>query len=133
MFSKGNVLIIGCILVISNKLTYSHVRFTNVVCECVDPTFCTIERCDLIAISRDSKNMTLKAVLLQLPITDFELRIQVMKRANGWKPFLYDLTVNCNFTKKLNVVTRLIWNGVRNYSNVKHDCPYNVKIWKQSI
>ncbi|XP_065365458.1 uncharacterized protein LOC135958478 [Calliphora vicina] len=100
-------------------------RFTNVVCENLDPTFCIFERCKLIAVSRDANYLTLKAVLLQVPVTDFELRIQIMKKANGWKPFLYDLTVKCNFTKKLNTITRLLWKTVKIFSNIKTDCPYN--------
>ncbi|KAI8120341.1 hypothetical protein CVS40_8422 [Lucilia cuprina] len=104
---------------------YSRVSFTSVACKNLDPSFCNIERCKLVAVSRDAKYMSLKAILLQPPVTDFELRIQIMKRANGWKPFLYDISVKCNFTKKLNPVTRLLWNTVKIFSNIKHDCPYD--------
>ncbi|XP_065369027.1 uncharacterized protein LOC135961455 [Calliphora vicina] len=106
-------------------VTYTRVRLTNIVCTNLDPSFSIIEHCKLVAVSRDVNYMTGKVILLQIPITDFQLRIQIMKKANGWKPFLYDMTVGCNFTKKLNPITKLIWHAVQNVTNIKHDCPYN--------
>lgn len=66
-------------------------------------------------------------------ISSLQLRIQFKQRLNGWKPFLYDFRVGCNFTRHLNKLTNLIWEITKNISNVRTDCPYTVSKFVEKI
>ncbi|XP_017038352.1 uncharacterized protein [Drosophila kikkawai] len=58
----------------------------------------------------------------------FVIHVQVFKRLNGYKPFLFNFTVDaCQFLKgKRNKVTQFFYNLIAPpYSNISHPCPYN--------
>ncbi|XP_022216618.2 uncharacterized protein LOC111070405 [Drosophila obscura] len=51
-----------------------------------------------------------------------------MKRFNGYKPFLYNITVNaCKFfaNPKSSPVAKFFYESVVTFSNINHSCPYN--------
>ncbi|XP_019891872.2 uncharacterized protein LOC109612354 [Musca domestica] len=100
------------------------IRFQNIICRAEDPKFIRFDTCKITAVSRKSQYITVKAGLLERPLTKFRLRFFFMQRLNGWKPFLYDWSIGCNFTKTLNKLTSLVWDIVRNISNFNTDCPY---------
>lgn len=45
------------------------------MCENPDPTFLIFERCELKAISRNTKDIHIKAILFQVPVNDFAVSI----------------------------------------------------------
>ncbi|KAH8385333.1 hypothetical protein KR093_010533, partial [Drosophila rubida] len=56
----------------------------------------------------------------------------MVKRANGYKPWLYNLTIDaCEFQRRRNnPIIKLIFNIFKDYSNLNHSCPYKVSITK---
>ncbi|EDW42771.1 GM23859 [Drosophila sechellia] len=57
--------------------------------------------------------------------------LSLYRRFNGYRPFLYNITVDiCSFLKnrKHYLFVDLVYDGIRNFSNVNHSCPYNVPV-----
>jgi len=115
----------------------------------VDSSFSTFEYCFLKSVNRTYKYGSLKVNLHQLPVDkvkvcrwtyiftdrlyDFPLYLQLnlalYKRLNGYKPFLYNITIDaCKFIVNRNSspVAAFIYNLFSPYSNMNHPCPYNV-------
>ncbi|XP_037941076.1 uncharacterized protein LOC119674026 [Teleopsis dalmanni] len=56
------------------------------------------------------------------------VRVSLLKRANGWKPFLYDINVDgCQFIRNpaRNPVANLFYQFLKEFSNINHACPYD--------
>nr|XP_036668720.1 uncharacterized protein LOC108021133 [Drosophila suzukii] len=57
-----------------------------------------------------------------------QLNLALYKRLNGYKPFLYNITIDaCKFIVNRNSspVAAFIYNLFSPYSNMNHPCPYN--------
>ncbi|KAH8284875.1 hypothetical protein KR054_002134, partial [Drosophila jambulina] len=63
------------------------------------------------------------------------LRFQVFKKLNGYRPFLFNFTVDgCQFLKgKKNQMTKFFFESFASYSNMLHPCPYTVSIFYKII
>ncbi|KRK07090.1 uncharacterized protein LOC26535167 isoform X1 [Drosophila yakuba] len=106
---------------------YSLVEFTNVQCESVDKDYTLFPYCYLKSVNRSYKYVSVKAKLLQLPVAKAKVRLALYKRLNGYKPFLYDMTIDaCRFLKypKSNPVALYFYNCFKEYSNLNHTCPF---------
>lgn len=123
-------------------------EFTNLKCIPLDTTFCSFEYCLLKSVNRSYKYGSLKVKLLQLPVDKvkvclvfikskcfiiylnlLQLNLALYKRLNGYKPFLYNVTIDgCKFLQNRNSspVAAFIWNLFGPYSNMNHTCPYTV-------
>lgn len=122
-------------------------KLTKLVCNVTDETFARIERCRVKAVSRHEQYYTMYLKFLKLPITEMhvslkhiivicfyksfnifptKLRLRFMKRANGFKPFLYDFTFRCDFLKHLNAVSSIVWRWFTEVTSLNHSCPINV-------
>ncbi|XP_020816967.1 uncharacterized protein LOC110190695 [Drosophila serrata] len=72
--------------------------------------------------------MSVKARLLQDPITDIKFHLAIYQRLNGYRPFLYNITVDaCKFqrNRKKYPVVKFFFDIVEPYSNINHTCPYS--------
>ncbi|XP_037941299.1 uncharacterized protein LOC119674243 [Teleopsis dalmanni] len=105
----------------------SHVEFTNMLCKTFDKSFVTFDYCYLKSVNRSYKYISMRAKLLQLPVTNIVFNYAMLKRENGYKPFLYNITFEaCSFLKSQNnPVTKFVYNVFKDHSNVNHTCPYN--------
>ncbi|XP_017058108.1 uncharacterized protein LOC108099247 [Drosophila ficusphila] len=121
--------IVRLLVVISfMKLISARVEFTNFKCKALDQEFCNFEHCYIKAVNRSYKYLTAKVNLYKVPVTRVKLNIGLYKRFNGYKPFLYNLTVNvCSFMKnpKSNPVTFYFYEFIKGISNMNHTCPYD--------
>jgi len=62
--------------------------------------------------------------------------VSILQRLNGYKPFLYNVTVDaCKFYKnqKSNPVAGYIYSLFRSFSNMNHSCPYDVSLFTTPI
>ena len=109
------------------------------------------ERCILKAVSRNEQYVSVYAKMFQKPLKDMgvrykilknlklfkkilsfinalslKARFEVMKRANGWRPFLYNLTMRCDELKKISPLTKIVWKWLNDLTNFNNSCPYNV-------
>ncbi|XP_002093725.3 uncharacterized protein LOC6532990 isoform X3 [Drosophila yakuba] len=104
------------------------VEFTNFKCTSLDPKFAIVEHCYLKSVNRTYKYLALKINLLQKPVTRIKVNGATWKRFNGYKPSLYNVTIDaCKFLKnpKSNPVADYIHRLFRTYSNMNHSCPFN--------
>ncbi|EDV39510.2 uncharacterized protein Dana_GF20106 [Drosophila ananassae] len=53
------------------------------------------------------------------------MRVEILKRANGWRPFLYDISVDmCDFlVKRNNPIMNIAFSLVKPYLNSNYSCP----------
>ncbi|XP_017020874.1 uncharacterized protein [Drosophila kikkawai] len=106
----------------------STVEFTNVKCTSLDPKFVEFEYCYLKSVNRSYKYLSLKTKMFLLPIPKPNVNIEFLKRFSGYKPFLYNITVDvCRFMKnpKSNPIAAYFHGFFKNHSNMNHTCPYN--------
>ncbi|KRG00055.1 uncharacterized protein Dwil_GK27423 [Drosophila willistoni] len=110
----------------------SKFEFTNIKCESLDKAFCGFESCYIKSVNRSYKYFTVKVNLYQLP-TNWSL----FKRFNGYKPFLYNLTVDgCKFLRNVNAanpVSKYFFEFISPYANVNHKCPFNHDIIVEKV
>ncbi|KAH8420856.1 hypothetical protein KR222_006891 [Zaprionus bogoriensis] len=101
------------------------VEFTNVKCIVLDKDIGDFEFCYIKSVNRSYKYVSVKAILKK-PSTDLWVNLSLLKRANGYKPFLYNITVDvCKFMKKgSNSVDTFFASLFRPYSNLNHTCPF---------
>lgn len=104
------------------------VKMTNVVCESYDKSLTVFHYCRLKAYSRTKTSLHINATFLH-PINSISVRFQMLKRANGYKPFLFDITVDAwQFLRKPNnPVIKIVYNMIKDASNINHSCPYVVR------
>ncbi|KAH8281789.1 hypothetical protein KR054_002950, partial [Drosophila jambulina] len=104
-----------------------RVEFTNFVCTAMNKKFVDIDYCVLKAINRTYKYLSTKLTIYDKPITNAMVNFAVYKRANGYKPFLYNITVDaCKFLKnqKSNPVVQYFFGFIKDITNANHSCPY---------
>ncbi|KAH8335994.1 hypothetical protein KR074_003456, partial [Drosophila pseudoananassae] len=105
----------------------SEFEFTNAVCESLDESFASFEYCYLKSINRTYKYGSLKVKLHKVPVEKIKINFAIYKRLNGYKPFLYNVTIDaCKFLKnrKINPVAAFIFELFESFSNMNHTCPY---------
>ncbi|XP_017058105.1 uncharacterized protein LOC108099244 [Drosophila ficusphila] len=110
------------------KLISGHVEFTNFKCKALDQEFCNFEYCAIKAVNRSYKYLTAKVNLYKVPITRVKVSFGLYKRFNGYKPFLYNFTVDaCKFLKnpKSNPVSFYFYEFFKQVSNMNHTCPFD--------
>ncbi|KAH8328204.1 hypothetical protein KR067_006042, partial [Drosophila pandora] len=104
------------------------VEFKNIICTSLDKTFSDFEYCYLKSINRTFKYFSLKVNLFKVPVTSVTINLALYKRFNGYKPFLYNITVDaCKFLQKKKTfpVALYFYEFLREASNMNHSCPYN--------
>ncbi|XP_041675844.1 uncharacterized protein LOC121530568 [Drosophila eugracilis] len=104
------------------------VEFTNTICEAVDEDFLTFEYCLLKSFNRTYKYLTIKVNLLQIPVTDIKVNMALYKRLSTYKPYFYNVTVDCcKFLKnvKLYPIANYVYDFFKEFSNINHSCPYD--------
>uniref|UniRef100_A0A1I8Q8T4 MD-2-related lipid-recognition domain-containing protein n=1 Tax=Stomoxys calcitrans TaxID=35570 RepID=A0A1I8Q8T4_STOCA len=106
----------------------SAFKFTNLKCLDHDVNFSRFEICRLKVIGRGVITLNIKVALYKTPVTNSTLNIALYKKANGFKPFLYNYTVDlCAFfaNRKRYSVVKVLMELFVNNSNINHTCPYN--------
>ncbi|XP_023032267.2 uncharacterized protein LOC111518784 [Drosophila willistoni] len=106
----------------------ARVEFTNLKCVSLDKTFSDFEYCQIKAVNRSYKYFELKIQLFKVPVSNVTVNVALMKRLNGYKPFLYNVTFDaCKFIKSTNKnpVINYFYGFLSKHSNINHTCPFN--------
>ncbi|XP_017057385.1 uncharacterized protein LOC108098764 [Drosophila ficusphila] len=106
----------------------SKFEFANVKCTSLDKEFDEFEYCYIKSVNRSYKYVSLKVNLLQTPIRKVKLQVGLYKKFSGYRPFMYNVTVDlCRFFKnpKSNPFIDYFFSFLRPYSNINHTCPYD--------
>ncbi|XP_044251939.2 uncharacterized protein [Drosophila takahashii] len=102
-----------------------YVKLTNVVCESLNKSWVIFHHCRLKAISRNKTSANINATFLH-PAKIVHLRLQMVKKASGYKPFLFDITIDaCLFLRRRhNPVIKMFYVFIKDKSTLNHTCPY---------
>ncbi|XP_034663915.1 uncharacterized protein LOC117898546 [Drosophila subobscura] len=106
----------------------SKFEFTNIKCTSLDTNFADFEYCFLKSVNRTYKYMSLKVNLFKTPITKIKVNGALFKRFSGYRPFMYNVTIDaCRFLKDTasNPVAGYLFNFFKKVSNMNHTCPYD--------
>ncbi|KRF98628.1 uncharacterized protein Dwil_GK27959 [Drosophila willistoni] len=106
----------------------SRVELTNLKCIPLDKSFADFEYCRIKAVNRSYKYLALKVNLFKVPVTNVSINVSVLKRLNGYKPFLYNITFDaCKFmsSKNTNPLIKYFYSFISEHSNMNHSCPYS--------
>ncbi|XP_030386619.1 uncharacterized protein LOC115633303 [Scaptodrosophila lebanonensis] len=110
---------------------FTHVlgefQFTNIKCNSRDEDFVKFEYCFIKSVNRTYKYMSLGVKLLQTPVTNAKVNYALLKRGNGYKPFLYNMSVDaCSYLRRpFNPVNQYFYGLFKGYTNINHTCPYD--------
>ncbi|XP_017049382.1 uncharacterized protein LOC108093703 [Drosophila ficusphila] len=110
------------------KEAVSLLVLRNIKCQTLDEEFSNFEYCILKSVNRTYKYISLKVNLLKVPISSVQVNVELFQRLNGYKPFLYNITIDaCKFFKnqKSNPVASYFYDSFKKFSNINHSCPYN--------
>ncbi|XP_046865363.1 uncharacterized protein LOC124459785 [Drosophila willistoni] len=114
----------------------SKFEFTNIKCISLDNKYAEFEYCFLKSINRTYKYGSVKVNFHQIPVKQFTINLAMYKRLNGYKPFLYNITVNgCRFLAsiKSNPVATYFYDFIKPYTNLNHTCPYKHDILVEKV
>ncbi|XP_034480071.1 uncharacterized protein LOC117785914 [Drosophila innubila] len=126
---RSTFIVIGVFLLwISIKLCYNEAvvfKFTNAVCQSYNESWVHFNQCRLRAVNRNRNILNINGTILH-PVNDVYLHLQILKRANGYKPWLFNVSLDaCRFVKKAyNPFAKLIFSLFKEFSNFNHSCPY---------
>ncbi|KAH8370586.1 hypothetical protein KR093_004265 [Drosophila rubida] len=105
----------------------SKSRFTNIVCESFNKTFGEFKTCRLNVLGRGVIGVQLHLKLFIVPIHTVSSNLGVMRRYNGFRPFMYNTTIDfCKFAKQSKKMSleKLVFDAIATRSNLNHTCPY---------
>ncbi|XP_033153082.1 uncharacterized protein LOC117136304 [Drosophila mauritiana] len=131
MCKKLTLLCSLLVLMLIVKEITPRVEFTNLKCRSVNKEIAEFTQCTLKSINRTYKYISGRVTLYKLPITKARVNFGLYKRFNGYRPFLYNQTIDaCHFFKhqKANPVAKYFFDMIKEFSNLNHSCPYNSDI-----
>ncbi|XP_060653256.1 uncharacterized protein LOC132789334 [Drosophila nasuta] len=105
-------------------------RVTGFKCRVVDPSFCYYERCVIKAISRNVKEFNVVVRLLQKPVNNVTVRLEIVRRLAASTQPIYQFEIDgCQFmvSKRRNPFAKAIFKFLRieSFSNLNHSCPFD--------
>ncbi|KPU72869.1 uncharacterized protein Dana_GF26850 [Drosophila ananassae] len=110
------------------QLVLCLVEFKNIKCDSLDSEFDAFEYCLLKSVNRSYKYLSLKVKLYKVPITKVKVNFALLKKFNGYKPFLYNITVDACKTlrnPKSNPIFGYFHDAFKTFSNMNHTCPFD--------
>ncbi|EDV90987.1 GH22192 [Drosophila grimshawi] len=98
---------------------------TNAVCTSLNKSWVAIHECRLRAINRHKTTFNFNGTILH-PANHISLRYEMFQKANGYKPWLFNTTIDaCRYLKKsFNPFVIMVFNLYKEFTNFNHTCPY---------
>ncbi|XP_029405639.2 uncharacterized protein LOC115066083 [Bactrocera dorsalis] len=107
---------------------FAYIKFINLKCVTYDKPFADFRQCNLKALSRNAVALSLHVRLFQVPVNNVSVNLDVYKKANGYRPFMFNITADfCQFLKNKKRIPfgKLLMDTVEAYSNINHTCPFD--------
>ncbi|XP_054742575.1 uncharacterized protein LOC129247467 [Anastrepha obliqua] len=103
----------------------ARASLTNIQCTSFNKSFLNFPECRLRLVQRNLNEITIR-VKLSEPLEDVTVHLQLMKKSNGYHPYLVDTKFDaCKFmSTKNNPLINYLYDFVRPYTNINHSCPY---------
>nr|XP_017006884.2 uncharacterized protein LOC108064059 [Drosophila takahashii] len=125
--AKGLVIGIFCTLLWST-LVNGAFQLQNVVCESFDKSFSEFSRCEMKVIRRGVSAFYMIWKFYKVPINNFDINLSLHKKSNGYRPFLFNQTLDYCYYMRNPKAHPLIYMMHRTFwsiSNINHSCPYD--------
>ncbi|KAH8242385.1 hypothetical protein KR032_004216 [Drosophila birchii] len=128
--SKTMGINLALVLLAIHWIKYSECLFkvTNIKCKCYDDSFCDFNQCELKLLGRGKVGIFVYVKVHQLPITKVRVNLSLHRKFNGYRPFLYNVTVDfCDFIhhKARYPWFKIVHESMLKFSNLNHSCPYS--------
>ncbi|XP_039964867.1 uncharacterized protein LOC126760999 [Bactrocera neohumeralis] len=123
-------------LFISSGFVDTFTKLTNINCKTLDKPFADFKSCRLHVPKRGEIALSLHVRLFQLPVNNVSVNLAFFKKASGYRPFLYNVTVDfCGYmaNKKRYPFLNIFHGAFLTKSNINHTCPYNHDIIIQNL
>lgn len=100
---------------------------TNAVCNSYNKSWVVITQCRLKALQRNKTILNVDMDFIH-PVNDIDVRIQILRKGNGYKPWLFDISFDgCKFMRRPNnPAVKTIFSIFKEYTTINHTCPYDV-------
>ncbi|XP_017058887.1 uncharacterized protein LOC108099770 [Drosophila ficusphila] len=100
-------------------------KFSNFQCKSYNESWFVFNYYRLKAVSRDRVLLNMNGTILH-PAHNIQVHAKVYKKANGFKPWLLETTVDmCRFiNKRYDPFLKIVYNIFKEFSNINHTCPY---------
>ncbi|XP_037941977.1 uncharacterized protein LOC119674894 [Teleopsis dalmanni] len=112
-------------VLVSNILVANSIK-----CNEYDRSFAVFAYCYLKPVNRTTKTLSLRVKLLKTPVTEAHAQFTVWKKANGYKSFVINVTLDiCRyFTGRRNLIFDWFYDIWKQNTNINHTCPYKVRM-----
>ncbi|XP_016949733.3 uncharacterized protein LOC108024342 [Drosophila biarmipes] len=112
-----------CILALNSL--QGEAKFKSLHCNVNEVDYLEVTLCKLKAINRYKNSASIHFKLKQ-EINKATVRLEFFKRANGWKPFLYNISTNlCDFlNNKNNLIIGIFYAYSRPHLAQNYTCPF---------
>ncbi|XP_054085912.1 uncharacterized protein LOC105214843 [Zeugodacus cucurbitae] len=106
---------------------WAKVDFYNTECTVTDRSYVYFDTCRIKAVNRTYKYFSMCAKFpRRQAVHNISMAFALLRKANGYKPFLYNFTVDaCKYMKKRNnPVINYFHSWFEKYSTINRTCPY---------
>jgi len=105
----------------------SSFKFTNTICESFNKSWMVFHECRLRVAKRNVIVLNINGTILH-PTNAVNINSQVLKKANGYKPWLFNITFDfCEYQRRHHIpYFKMLFDLFRNSTNFDHKCPFNV-------
>ncbi|EDW92999.2 uncharacterized protein LOC6532541 [Drosophila yakuba] len=100
----------------------------NVICESLDTTITNFSRCEMKFIRRGVTAFYMVWKVFKVPINKVDINVSLHKKSNGYRPFLFNQTLDFCYYMRNPQAHPLIYMMHKVFiqaSNINHTCPYN--------
>ncbi|XP_037815497.1 uncharacterized protein LOC119606169 [Lucilia sericata] len=121
--------ILTLIILLQGALTESFARVTSLECEAIDTKFGYFETCGSKLTSDGIKEFNVILRLLQLPVTNCHIQLEVNVLSSIKIPLTFNATYDiCEFMENYakNRILERFYKAIVRFINTNHTCPYNV-------
>ncbi|KAH8257501.1 hypothetical protein KR038_010800, partial [Drosophila bunnanda] len=130
--SIGNMrtgLIVGVIWVfIWPRTVHGGFVLKKVICESLDASYAEFELCEMKIVRRGVASFYMFLKLHKMPINNVDVNVSLLKRSNGYQPFLFNQTVDYCYYMRNPQAHPLIYTLHKvmfKKTNMNHSCPFD--------
>ncbi|KAH8270416.1 hypothetical protein KR018_009836, partial [Drosophila ironensis] len=110
------------------KLVETAFVLKNVICESFDPNYAEFSRCEMKIVKRGVAAFFMYCRVHQLPVTNVHINVALYKKSNGYRPFLFNQTLDYCYYMRNPEAHPLIYTLHKTFiarTNMNHTCPYD--------
>ncbi|XP_064544717.1 uncharacterized protein LOC135432819 [Drosophila montana] len=116
------------LILVSEGLSGSVTRFTNIECKMLVPAYATFQQCDLKILGRGVVGLNVYAKLNQGPVKNGKVNLSFWRKYSEYHPYFFNTTFDfCKFMAKTNrklSFEKIFMDALSETSNINHTCPY---------